>query len=196
MLLMKFEARNSCVVTLCTLRATAEPGLPPLSPPPRDWPPQPQRWRPPFSRRLSLRGGASCRFRFRCPCCRQEVKGPRTAMWRNLLVRGPVPRAGLRGGKGSGDWGGGVGGRPAACGAELRAGAVGGGLWAPLRSVCRQVLGLGYGRTSTEGAGGLPCWFGWRWWLFLLLFLLRFRLNFKRNGFYTTVDITESFHCF
>lgn len=85
MLLMKFEARNSCVVTLCTLRATAEPGLPPLSPPPRDWPPQPQRWRPPFSRRLSLRGGASCRFRFRCPCCRQEVKGPRTAMWRNLL---------------------------------------------------------------------------------------------------------------
>lgn len=43
-------------------------------------------------------------------------------MWRNLLVRGPVPRAGLRGGKGSGDWGGGVGGRPAACGAELRAG--------------------------------------------------------------------------
>lgn len=37
-------------------------------------------------------------------------------------MRGPVPRAGLRGGKGSGDWGGVVGGRPAACGAELRAG--------------------------------------------------------------------------
>lgn len=33
-------------------------------------------------------GGGSC-FRFRCPCCRREVRGPRAEMWRNLLVRPP-----------------------------------------------------------------------------------------------------------
>lgn len=71
-------------------------------------------------------------------------------------MRGPVPRAGLRGGKGSGDWGGGVGGRPAACGAELRAGRWGCGRGALSTSaLCLQAgPGLGYGRTSTEGAGG------------------------------------------
>lgn len=43
-------------------------------------------------------GGGSC-FRFRCPCCRREVRGPRAEMWRNLLVR-PLGRAGEgKGGK-------------------------------------------------------------------------------------------------
>lgn len=62
-------------------------------------PPTPKRRRPPF---CALRGGAEGpaasrrgRLPFRCPCrCCREVTGPRAAMWRSLLVRGPARHGG------------------------------------------------------------------------------------------------------